>query len=781
MKYLLTAFTLLAAAATAAAAGAVSLVEDGQPRAAVILPAEPEELEQQAAAELVEHIRLISGAELPLVSGGPAPAGLLPVRLGEAAPAQLADRAREKKDNPSSFALTVDGAAVAIRGVSPEGTLFGVYELLEQLGVRWYIPGDLGRVLPPENGTVTLARQQTVQGPSLDLRLLQPWQGATDGWIARVRLGGERRSTGAHGIPPYTGAAGRRTFESNPEYFALIGGERRLRQICASNPGAVALTVATLRERYEPTSDRFYVGMGPNDGGGYCECDNCAALDGGVYDPFYDVISRTGRYIWFFNQVLEALEDDYPNLHIVWYVYASHMMPPPPELAPNPRIVGVFAPISIDRIRGMDNPMSPDRHTLRWVIDQWSALEPNELYYRGYYNNLACVSFPLSQVDRVRHETPVFHEKGINVMRVEVIRHGWANNAITLYLAARMMWDVDTDVDALLAEFADKFYGPAAGPMGQYWEGIDAAFRDTPYFTGCSYVYFPIFDAPRRAALRRLLTEAARRTARHRGREPYAERVRIARLGFDRMELFLNMIAARDRFDFDAAHAMKMTFQAMTDEMVDYILEGEGQRAHRLIELEESRDRGRSSYFNRFFRAPILSGYHRTVEAGELVAGLPDEWDFLLDPSGIGELGGWQRPGPLGGNWQRLKTTSRSWSDQGLHYYKGLAWYRTEVEIPERFRGRRIYLWLGGVDSVATIWVNGRYLGTSRDPGEGLPGVPRSFQPFDVEATGALRFGPGATNTVTIRVNNPSLSELGTGGITAPVMFWSPHDPDWTP
>ncbi len=126
-----------------------------------------------------------------------------------------------------------------------------------------------------------------------------------------------------------------------------------------------------------------------------------------------------------------------------------------------------------------------------------------------------------------------------------------------------------------------------------------------------------------------------------------------------------------------------------------------------------------------------------------------------------------------------MRTSSRSWSDQGLHYYKGVAWYRQTVTIPAEFEGRSIYLWFGGVDNAAKVWVNGELLGTNREPLHGLPGVAGTFRPFDFLATSAVRFG--AENTVSVMITNDRLAELGTGGIVAPVMFWSPNDPDWKP
>ncbi len=756
----------LAHASSGVGAEPVMLAADGEPRAAIVLPAEPDAQEQTAAEELVQHIRLISGAELPVLAVGDNFDGLLPVYLGAAADAALDAPVRAAKDSPSSFALRVTPGRIDIRGLSAEGTLFGVCELLEQLGVRWYHPGELGRVLPV-NLSPALQRQETVQAPSMDYRRLQHI--GFGEWRHRVRLGGRGRSTGSHGLPGEQRGTGSQ---------ACVSGHH--------NSGTLENIIAHIRRR-EPSDDFFTIGMGPRDGGAYsyCECAGCTALDRGVHDPFWNVESMTDRYIWLFNQVLEATAEDYPNLHIVWYVYQRHMMPP--VIQPNPRIVPVFAPINLERIRAMDNPMSPDRHILRWLIDEWHKTNPNEMYYRGYYNNLACPQFPFSQIDRVRNEIPSIHQKGINVMRVEVIDGGpsWSANTPTLYLATRLMWNVDADVDALLNEFYTLYYGPARDPMQRYHETLEAAFRDTPYMTGSSYLYFPIFlHHPRRDALREALNEAA--AVLPDSESVYAARLRTVRLAWDRLEHFLDMIDARNRFDFEAAHGLIEPFDRISDELVGYVLEGHDERARSRMRMLTWRSRSGNSrsMFNRFFSQPIRSGYARTVEIGDFVAGFPDEWQFLLDPAGIGDIGGWHRPGELGGNWQPIKTFSRSWSDQGLHYYKGVAWYRQKITIPAEFEGRPLYLWFGGKDGDADIWINGHFMGSNERSPEGLPGVPGSFRPFDiptVDADGNSVLAFGGENWVTVKIANLTLAELGTGGLLAPGMFWSPHDPDWQP
>jgi len=70
---------------------------------------------------------------------------------------------------------------------------------------------------------------------------------------------------------------------------------------------------------------------------------------------------------------------------------------------------------------------------------------------------------------------------------------------------------------------------------------------------------------------------------------------------------------------------------------------------------------------------------------------------------------------------------------------------------------------VGGIDELAKVWLNGQVLGISPKG---------SFTPFELDATAAIR--PGQPNTAVICVSNMTLNEVGTGGITGPVMFYAP-------
>jgi beta-galactosidase/beta-glucuronidase len=151
------------------------------------------------------------------------------------------------------------------------------------------------------------------------------------------------------------------------------------------------------------------------------------------------------------------------------------------------------------------------------------------------------------------------------------------------------------------------------------------------------------------------------------------------------------------------------------------------------------------------------------TDGNQLVAPLKDSWQFQIDSTGVGEDIGWWKKELTGGNWQQILTATSSWSDQGLRYYKGLAWYRQSITIPAKFNGQRVFLWFGGVDEKAKVWVNSKMVGISHGG---------AFVPFEFDATEAVL--PGKENIVTVLVCNKVVDELGTGGIMAPVMFYSP-------
>jgi len=348
---------------------------------------------------------------------------------------------------------------------------------------------------------------------------------------------------------------------------------------------------------------------------------------------------------------------------------------------------------------------------------------------------------------RLRTQIPLSHELGITGWRVECLAH-WGSECPSLYLAGKLMWDHTADTDAILADFYEKYFGPAAGPMAQYFTLVDNAVRDGDFHTGSAYPIPNLYPTAVRTEARTHLAEAAKLAGPN---GPYADRVAMFAEVLAYTETFIRMIELRNAHDWQGSADALAQVDALREKLAVY-------------EIELVTKRYGISYMKRFFRSCTEQGYERAVVKGTLLAGLQDEWAFKKDPGTVGEPLQWYSPDCTGGNWGTLRTSSLSWSDQDLRTYKGDGWYRQTVALPEPIKGK-VFLWVGGVDEKARVWVNGQSFGDS-------PG--RAFVPFEFDVTDAVQ--PGKPNVVVVRVTNTKLNELGTGGITAPVFFWTPKD-----
>ncbi len=275
---------------------------------------------------------------------------------------------------------------------------------------------------------------------------------------------------------------------------------------------------------------------------------------------------------------------------------------------------------------------------------------------------------------------------------------------------------------------------------------MDATLRDADFHTGCSWD-MPHLYPPAIRKQARALVDNGRRLAGKSGL--YAERVRMIGETLDLLDGFVEMMDARTRVDLVAAQRALDRLEAAGSKLLAYDPPMLSAPSYK-------------SYLALFYSACTKQGYARVTGGNDLAAACADEWDFLIDPSEIGETLGYWRADLRGGNWQRAKTSSLSSSDQGLRYYKGLSWYRQTVDLPARFAGKRLFLWCGGVDEKAKVWINGKVIGIS--PGAAL-------YPFEMDATDAVRPGP---NVIVFCVANKTVDELGTGGIVAPVILYAP-------
>ena len=110
---------------------------------------------------------------------------------------------------------------------------------------------------------------------------------------------------------------------------------------------------------------------------------------------------------------------------------------------------------------------------------------------------------------------------------------------------------------------------------------------------------------------------------------------------------------------------------------------------------------------------------------------LNGEWEFEIDNACVGEWKKyWERPS-LDGKITVPYCPESDLSGVGHKDFMNCVWYRKAITLPESFQGKRTVLHFGAVDYLATVYVNGKKVGTHMG----------GYTPFAFDITDALTDG----------------------------------------
>jgi hypothetical protein len=127
-------------------------------------------------------------------------------------------------------------------------------------------------------------------------------------------------------------------------------------------------------------------------------------------------------------------------------------------------------PYYFDHTRPFNDPTSPPNREFDAIVRGWGS----KVKQLGFYDYYGMFDFfgPWGIVHKIREDLPAFKELGGTFVVIES-QPNFAMNGLNLYIAARLVWDLDADVDVLTEEYVTKFFGPAAGPMREFFRGAE--------------------------------------------------------------------------------------------------------------------------------------------------------------------------------------------------------------------------------------------------------------------------------------------------------------------
>jgi hypothetical protein len=472
------------------AAAAVRLAEDGATDYAVVVSSEASASERWAAEELVAHIKQMSGATLPVrADSADAARTDKEVLIGYGPAVDKLGLARDEGLGDDGFVIKTVGSRLVIAGGRKRGTLYGVYTLLEQLGCRWWTPTES---TIPALRTIAIPDMDLRQVPRLEYRDMMFADSFSDEarlWAVRNKVngmawedapeqyGGRYEFIGnlVHSYNELMESSG---MELTPAMWALRRGERQVgRQPCLSNPDTLkAMTISVLRH-YRENPDAKFVVVGQNDNSFYCECDQCAAIDA-------QEGSGAGQVIRFGNWVAEAVEKEVPGAQIATAAY-HWSRKPPASIRPRANVRIVLCSIECDFAHPLAAGSNPENKAFKDDIEGWSRTAP-KLFIWHYCGNRDHYLMPNPDLDTLVPNIKFFADNKVVGVFVQGTHVGRATEfaQLKMWVLAKGLWNPDADGKALISEFAQGYYGPAAPAIQRYIDVIHGPGRQQDFHLG---------------------------------------------------------------------------------------------------------------------------------------------------------------------------------------------------------------------------------------------------------------------------------------------------------
>jgi len=500
-------------------ASALTLVRDGRPTACIIVRERAPASVYHAAGELRATLAKMSGASLPVYlvdEQGRSRGDLADARILVGSSTYTASLGLGIQDLKSDgFRVLCRGNLLALVGRDREGpplegfrhpftltesynqelrlsafgetgTLHAVSYFLESLGVRWFMPGELGEVVP-RRPTVVVDETDVRREPAFENRHVFFGKLSTDlegmRWYKRVGYGTRTVVNVNHSF--YLLKEFR---DTHPHYFALIDGRRDFDttcqghgSLCLSNEATVRRMADTARAFFDSHPDVEMFPVMPNDSyGRICECDQCR----GQETPSRGEAGRFSDYVWgFVNRVAREVHQTHPDRLIACCSYGHYQSPPSHTGALSPNVAVMLCK---QRRNYWDRAYTQAKNAdvREWArrvqnIYLWEYYNlPNRAhtYYRHLYSwGYNLLGVPPFFFQATRDDLRFLSQQGVKGEFIEV-DHPRCPGLVfpSLYVTAKLLWDPGLDVDALLDDYCDRSYGPGAQHMRRFFARAEA-------------------------------------------------------------------------------------------------------------------------------------------------------------------------------------------------------------------------------------------------------------------------------------------------------------------
>jgi hypothetical protein len=436
----------------------LQLARDGKALLPIVISAKASDSTKAVAKELAEYLSRIAGATFEVKSGD----GASGIVLGSLAdfPTPALSKALEivnGYDGKEAFAIRTRENKVLLLGATDLGASHAAFRFLDELGVRWFWPNKAWEVVP---STPDLKWNRDITDrPSMLSRVIWFEAGSGTSNAEKEYQTWKRHNLQAESFKANTGhnlfsvpAMFPEEFKAHPEYYAVDKDGKRLGDdIELTNPAVRKLIVEYVRRSFKQWPDADMISIDPTDTAVHSQRPEALKI------PYSDQIFGVA------NEVARMLQKEFPGKMVGLLSYNAHYDPPSFNMEPNVHIQ--LTSMSV-------NPKYSGPERAKIWAQRSSSLGVYEYYSVFLWAN---DNLPGSYTNGVRESQRHIRDElvGRNIVAMSAeSTSSWGSNSRGYYFANKLMWNPNIDLDAELADYYDKAFGPAARAMEKYYEHL---------------------------------------------------------------------------------------------------------------------------------------------------------------------------------------------------------------------------------------------------------------------------------------------------------------------
>lgn len=366
------------------------------------------------------------------------------------------------------YVIKADNDRVSIVSPTALGTEYGVYGFLERnVGVRWLMPGPDGEHVPQQS-SIVIPRELVRDEPAAISRHFFGMDSppASVAWARRNRMHDNIQFH--HNLEYLFDPT---VFADHPEYYpgGVVPQPGSYNWNPCLNNETAAAAISRIKQYFQQNPGATSYSLGVTDGRSHCESDpNHPNYPGADHLNSIGLLNISDLYYPWVNQIVEGVLEEYPDKYFGLLAYSEVYDPPanadgtPYKLHPH-----VIPYITDDRLTWLDPDIGPDAKA---HIERWLESADNIGFYEYLFGSP--YQIPRTYVHKMAENYKYARDHGVVAHTAELFPN--FGEGPKPWISAKLQWNPNLDVDALLDEWYTAAAGEAAAPKVKayfdHWE-----------------------------------------------------------------------------------------------------------------------------------------------------------------------------------------------------------------------------------------------------------------------------------------------------------------------